>query len=99
MSKHLVITAAVRTAIGTFGGAVSGHSPSLRGALGVVEGLRRAGLPAAGVGHEVFGVVLTESKDADLARVQAIEAGIPIEVLAMTLNRLLGSGVQAIERA
>lgn len=97
MSRHVVITAGVRTAIGTFGGALSGHAPSELGALVVGEALNRAGLPAAEVGHVVFGnVILTESKDAYLARVAAIEAGIPVEVPAMTLNRLCGSGVQAI---
>lgn len=100
MSRHVVITAGARTAIGSFGGALSGHAPTALGALCTGEALRRAGLPAAEVGHVVFGnVILTESKDAYLARVAAIEAGIPVEVPAMTLNRLCGSGVQAIVSA
>jgi len=100
MSRHVVITAGVRTAIGTFGGALAGHAPTALGAACVAEALRRAELPAAEVGHVVFGnVILTESKDAYLARVAAIEAGIPVEVPALTLNRLCGSGVQAIVSA
>ncbi|MCU4179724.1 beta-ketothiolase BktB [Bosea sp. BH3] len=100
MSRHVVIIAGARTAIGTFGGSLSGHSPTQLGALCAAEALRRAGLPAAEVGHVVFGnVLLTESKDAYLARVAAIDAGIPVEVPALTLNRLCGSGVQAIVSA
>ncbi|MFC5420948.1 beta-ketothiolase BktB [Bosea eneae] len=100
MSRHVVITAGVRTAIGTFGGALSGHAPTALGAACVGEALRRADLPASEVGHVVFGnVILTESKDAYLARIAAIDAGIPVEVPALTLNRLCGSGVQAIVSA
>ncbi|MCP4559077.1 MAG: acetyl-CoA C-acyltransferase [Bosea sp.] len=100
MSRHVVIVAGARTAIGTFGGSLAGHAPTQLGALCTGEALRRAGLPTSEVGHVVFGnVLLTESKDAYLARVAAIEAGIPVEVPAMTLNRLCGSGVQAIVSA
>lgn len=100
MTRHVVIAAGARTAIGTFGGALAGHSPTQLGALCAAEALRRAGLPASEVGHVVFGnVILTESKDAYLARVAAVEAGIPVEVPALTLNRLCGSGVQAIVSA
>lgn len=100
MSRHVVIVAGARTAIGTFGGSLAGHAPTQLGALCTGEALRRAGLPASEVGHVVFGnVLLTESKDAYLGRVAAIEAGIPVEVPAMTLNRLCGSGVQAIVSA
>lgn len=97
MTRNVVITSAVRTAIGSFGGALSGHTPSQLGALCVAEALRRANLPGERVEHVVFGnVTLTESKDAYLARVAAIEGGIPKEVPALTVNRLCGSGVQAI---
>ena len=100
MSRHVVITAGVRTAIGTFGGALSGHAPTQLGAACVGEALHRSDLLASEVGHVVFGnVILTESKDAYLARIAAIDAGIPVEVPAMTLNRLCGSGVQAIVSA
>lgn len=100
MSRHVVITAAARTPIGTFGGALAGHAPTQLGALCVAEALRRAGLEGDRVEHVVFGnVVLTESRDAYLARVVAIEGGIPKEAPAMTVNRLCGSGVQSIVSA
>lgn len=100
MSREVVITAGVRTPIGSFGGSLSGMSPGTLGALCVREVLRRADVAGNEIGHVVFGnVVLTESQDAYLARVAAIEAGIPAEVPAMTLNRLCGSGVQAIVSA
>ena len=100
MSRTVVIASAVRTAIGSFGGALAGTSPTQLGALCVAEALRRADLPGDRVGHVVFGnVVLTESKDAYLARVAAIEGGVPNEVPALTVNRLCGSGVQAIVSA
>ena len=97
MSRHVVITAAARTPIGTFGGALAGHTPTQLGALCVAEALRRAGLEGDRVEHVVFGnVVLTESRDAYLARVVAIEGGVPKEAPAMTVNRLCGSGVQSV---
>jgi acetyl-CoA C-acetyltransferase len=100
MAKEVAIASGVRTAIGTFGGSLSGHSPSQLGALCVTEALRRANLAGESVGHVVFGnVIVTEPKDAYLGRVAAIEGGIPKEVPAMTLNRLCGSGVQAIVSA
>ena len=74
MSRHVVITAAVRTPIGTFGGALSGHTPTQLGALCVAEALRRAELEGDRVEHVVFGnVVLTESRDAYLARTVATD--------------------------
>lgn len=100
MSRHVVITAAARTPIGTFGGALAGHTPTQLGALCVAEALRRAGLEGDRVEQVVFGnVVLTESRDAYLARVVAIEGGVPKEAPAMTVNRLCGSGVQSIVSA
>ncbi len=95
--RGVVIASGVRTAIGAFGGALSGHSPTGLGALCVAEALRRADLPGERVEHVVFGnVIVTEPKDAYLARVAGIEGGVPKEAPALTLNRLCGSGVQAI---
>ena len=96
-TRSVVIASGVRTAIGTFGGALSGHSPTQLGALCVAEALRRADLPGERVEHVVFGnVIVTEPKDAYLARVAGIDGGVPKEAAALTLNRLCGSGVQAI---
>jgi acetyl-CoA C-acetyltransferase len=93
----VVITGAVRTAIGTFGGALAGTAPSELAARCVAEALRRSGTAPDAVGHVVFGnVIPTEPRDAYLARVAAIEGGMPKEVPALTVNRLCGSGLQAI---
>jgi acetyl-CoA C-acetyltransferase len=100
MTRDVFLAGGVRTAIGTFGGSLAGHSPSELGALCVVEALKRAQVDSIEVDHVVFGnVIITESKDVYLGRVAAIEAGVPKEVPALTVNRLCGSGVQAIVSA
>lgn len=100
MSRSVVITAAVRTAIGSFGGSLAGHAPGALGAAVTREALARAKIGGEEVGHVVFGnVIPTEARDAYLARVSAIEGGVPEDVPAMTLNRLCGSGVQAVVSA
>jgi acetyl-CoA C-acetyltransferase len=97
MSRNVYIASGVRTAIGTFGGALASHPPVELGALVVAEALRRAEVKGEDVGDVVFGnVALTESRDAYLGRVAAVNGGIPKEVPAMTINRACGSGVQAI---
>jgi acetyl-CoA C-acetyltransferase len=100
MTADVVILAGARTAIGTFGGALAGEEPAKLGAIVASEALRRAGVGADEVEHVVFGnVIPTGPRDAYLARVAAIGAGIPADAPAMTLNRLCGSGVQAIVSA
>ena len=95
--RSVVITSGVRTPIGVFGGALAGHPPTQLAALCVTEALRRADLPGERVEHVVFGnVIVTEPRDAYLARVAGIEGGVSKEAPALTLNRLCGSGVQAI---
>lgn len=97
MTNSVVILAGARTAIGTFGGTLSGEEPGALGALVAREAMARAGVEPGSIGHVVFGnVIPTGPKDAYLARVAAIGAGVPKEVPAMTLNRLCGSGTQAI---
>jgi acetyl-CoA C-acetyltransferase len=99
-NREVVIVSGVRTAVGTFGGSLKSMAPTALGAICAREALSRAGVAPSDVGHVVFGnVIHTEPKDMYLSRVAAIEAGIPIEVPAMTLNRLCGSGVQAIVSA
>ena len=94
------ILSGARTAIGTFGGRLAGEEPASLGAAVAAEAIGRAGVDASEIGHVVFGnVIPTGPKDAYLARVAAIGAGIPKETPAMTLNRLCGSGVQAIVSA
>ncbi|MDP4002280.1 beta-ketothiolase BktB [Methylobacterium sp. NEAU K] len=96
----VVITGAVRTAIGTFGGALAAVPPSELAARCVAEALKRSGTAPEAVGHVVFGhVIPTEPRDAYMARVAAMEGGVPKEVPALTVNRLCGSGLQAIVSA
>ena len=98
--KDVVIVGAVRTAVGDFGGSLKGHAPSDLGALVLREAIDRAGIAPADVQHVVMGQVIpTEPKDSYLSRIAAIKAGIPVEAPALTLNRLCGSGAQAIVSA
>ncbi len=97
MSREVLVCSAVRTAIGTFGGSLKDVPPTELGALVVRESLARAGVEGKDVGHVVFGhVVNTEPKDMYLSRVAAINGGCPKETPAMNVNRLCGSGLQAI---
>ena len=97
MAETAYILSAVRTAIGTFGGSLMTKEPHELGSLVATEAMARAGVDPAQIGHVVFGnVIPTGPKDAYLARIAAMNAGIPPQVPSMTLNRLCGSGVQAI---
>ncbi|WP_203310404.1 beta-ketothiolase BktB [Sphingomonas beigongshangi] len=96
----IYIVAGVRTAIGTFGGSLKDHAPADLGAAVIGEAVHRAGLTPDDVGHVVMGqVIQTMPKDAYLARVAALKAGVPVRVPALTLNRLCGSGLEAIVAA
>ena len=97
MQREVVVVSGARTAIGDFGGSLKDVSPSELGAQVTREALKRAGVNGDEVGHVVFGnVIHTEPKDMYLSRVAAINAGIGQHVPALTLNRLCGSGLQAI---
>jgi acetyl-CoA C-acetyltransferase len=90
----------VRTAIGDFGGALKDFSPTDLGARVVREVLSRANVSGEDVGHVVFGnVIQTEPKDMYLARVAALNGGVAQHAPALTVNRLCGSGLQAIVSA
>ncbi|MFV0679820.1 beta-ketothiolase BktB [Ottowia sp.] len=100
MSREVVVCSGVRTAIGTFGGSLKDIPPVDMAALVVKESLARAGVEGKDVGHVVFGhVVNTEPRDMYLSRVAAINGGCPKETPAMNVNRLCGSGLQAIVSA
>jgi acetyl-CoA C-acetyltransferase len=100
MSREVVVVSAVRTAIGTFGGSLKDTPPTELGALVVRESLARAQTAGADVGHVVFGhVVNTEPKDMYLSRVAAINGGCAEATPAFNVNRLCGSGLQAIVSA
>ena len=99
-TNEVVILAGVRTAVGTFSGAFKDTPPTKMAAAVVREALKRADVAPEAVGHVVFGSVIhTEPRDAYMARVAAVEGGVPKEAPAMTLNRLCGSGVQAVVSA
>ena len=96
----IVILGGARTAIGTFGGALSGLPPIETGTIAAKAAMARAGVEGGQIGHVVFGhVINTEPRDMYLSRVAAMQAGIPETTPAMNVNRLCGSGAQAIVSA
>ena len=98
--NDVVIVSAARTAIGSYGKSLAGVRPSDLGAAAGVAALERAGIEPDQVEHVVFGnVIHTETADMYMARVVGMKAGIPKEVPAYTVNRLCGTGVQAIVSA
>lgn len=98
--SDIVILDGARTAIGTFGGALAGVRPGALGAIVAKEAMARSGVEPGQIGHVVFGhVINTEPRDMYLSRIAAMEAGIPETVPAMNVNRLCGSGAQAIVSA
>jgi len=99
-AREVVVLSGVRTAIGDYGGALKDLPPTDLAARVVREAVARSQVPAADIGHVVFGNVLhTEPKDMYLSRVAAISGGLSQDTPALTLNRLCGSGLQAIVSA
>ncbi len=97
MSREVVIVSGVRTAVGTFGGSLKDHTPTQLGAMVVREAASRAGVGPTDVHHVAFGhVINTEPRDMYLARVAALDGGLDKATPAVTVNRLCGSGLQAI---
>ncbi len=100
MSREVIVASGVRTAVGTFGGSLRDLPPTQLGAQVVREALARAGVGGEEVGHVVFGnVVHTEPQDMYLARVAALQGGVGQHAPCLTVNRLCGSGLQAIVSA
>lgn len=100
MQREVMVVSGVRTAIGDFGGALKDVAPTALGAQVVREALVRAGVAGEEVGHVVMGnVIHTEPRDMYLARVAALDAGVGQGAPALTVNRLCGSGLQAIVSA
>jgi acetyl-CoA C-acetyltransferase len=97
---NVVISSAARTAIGSYGKSLKGVPPTELGAIAATSAIERAGISPDQIDHVVFGnVIHTEPADMYMARVVGINAGIPKETPAFTVNRLCGTGVQAIVSA
>ena len=100
MQREVVVVSGVRTAIGDFGGGLKDVAPTDMGAQVVREALSRAGVAGQEVGQVVFGhVIHTDAKDMYFARVAAMNGGVTKDAPALTVNRLCGSGLQAIVSA
>ncbi len=97
VGREVVVLSGVRTPVGNYGGSLKDFSPATLGAMVIQEAVGRAGVAPDDVGHVVFGhVIPTEKHDVYLARTAAVNAGLPVAVPAVTVNRLCGSGLQAI---
>jgi acetyl-CoA C-acetyltransferase len=97
---NVVITSAARTAIGSYGRSLAGVTPSDLGATAARAAIERSGVAPEQIEHVVFGnVIHTETADAYMARVVGMKAGVPKETPAFTVNRLCGTGVQALVSA
>lgn len=95
--EHVVFLSAVRTGFGGFGGTLKDHSATDLGVFAAQCAVARAGIAPSDVGHVIFGNVIQTSTDAVyLARHVGLRAGLPLEVPAVTVNRLCGSGFEAI---
>lgn len=100
MTREVVFVGAARTAIGSFGGSLKDVPPADLGALVIKTALERAGVAPKDVGHVVVGhVIPSVPQDAYISRVAALNAGVPQEAPAFNVNRLCGSGLQAIVSA
>jgi len=97
MSRDVVVLSAVRSAIGAFNGSLSSFEPSELGGIVMKEAVARSGVDPALINYVTVGnTIPTDSRYAYVARVAAIQAGLPMESVAMSLNRLCSSGLQAI---
>jgi acetyl-CoA C-acetyltransferase len=98
--REVVITSGVRTPIGRFGGGLQSVPPTELGAQVVREAVRRSGVAPEDVGHTVFAnVIHTDAHDMYMSRVVSVNGGLPVETPALTVNRLCGSGLQALVSA
>ena len=97
MTRDIFVISATRTAIGSFGGTLKDTPPAELATRVIREALSRSGVAADSVGHVSLGtVILTEPRDVYISRIAALGAGLPEEVAAFNVNRLCGSGLQAV---
>ena len=99
MSKDVVIVSACRTPVGSFGGTLKDTSSRKLGALVMAEAVKRAGLKPEQIEEVVFGCVLQAGLGQNIARQCMIDAGLPIETTAFTINKVCGSGLRAVSLA
>lgn len=98
--KEIVVLSAVRTAVGGYGGSLKDVAPGDLAATAIRAAVERSGVTPADVGHTVLGhVIHTEPRDMYVSRYASVTAGLPVDTPAFTLNRLCGSGLQAIVSA
>ncbi|MFY9316438.1 MAG: acetyl-CoA C-acyltransferase family protein [Burkholderiales bacterium] len=99
-TRDVMVVAAARTAIGDYGASLKDVAPTKLGAIAIKEAVSRAKVDPATVGHVVMGSVIHgEARDMYISRVAAIDAGLPVGTPCLTVNRLCGSGLQAIVSA
>jgi acetyl-CoA C-acetyltransferase len=99
-TREVVVLSGVRTPVANYGGSLKDFSPAALGAMVIREAVSRSGVAPDDVGHVAFGhVIPTEKHDVYLARVAAVNGGLPVKVPAVTVNRLCGTGLQAIINA
>jgi len=99
-TREVMVVSGTRTAIGDYGGSLKDLAPTKLGAIAIKEAVARAGIDPASVGHVVIGSVIHgEARDMYISRVAAIDAGLPVGTPCLTVNRLCGSGLQAIVSA
>ncbi len=99
MSKKIVLAGAVRTAIGTMGGGLSTTPAPVLGAIVIKEALKRANVPADKVDHVYMGCVIQAGLGQNVARQASVNAGIPVETPAVTVNVVCGSGLNCVNMA
>ncbi len=99
MAEEIVLAGATRTPIGTFEGAFAEFHPAKLGAIAIAEALKRAGVAASQVDDVLLGEVIQGGQGMNVARQAAIQAGIPVEATAMTLNQVCASGLRAVAMA
>ena len=98
--RQVVVLGGARTPVGRYGGSLKDFSPSDLGAMVTKEAVRRSGLELSEIEHSVFGNILhTEGGDMYMGRIVGLKAGLPVETPGLTVNRLCGSGLQAIVSA